>query len=85
MLKLFWKHAVWIDFEERANANWSDYEFFLSLRFTNVLRLDEEKLELLYEQFHEYKTMMPSYLKRHMRKLFCQEQVMVIIKSTELM
>ena len=56
MLKLFWKHAVWIDFEERANANWSDYEFFLSLRFTNVLRLDEEKLELLYEQFREYKT-----------------------------
>ena len=52
---LFWKHAVWADFEERANANWSDCEFF-SLKFANVLGFHEEKLELLYEQFHEYKT-----------------------------
>ena len=81
---LFWKYAVWFDFEERANANWADCEIF-ALRFDNVLGLDEEKLELLYEQFQEYKTMMPSYLKRHMRKLFCQEQVLVIIKSIELM
>ena len=54
-VKLFWKHAVWIDFEERANANWSDCDFF-ALRFANVLRHDEEKLELFYEQFYEYKT-----------------------------
>ena len=52
---LFWKHAVWVDFEVRANANWSDGDF-VALRFTNVLGLDEEKLELLYEQFYEYKT-----------------------------
>ena len=51
---LFWKHAVWDDFEERANANWSDCEFF-ALKFA-VLGFHEEKLELLYEQFHEYKT-----------------------------
>ena len=29
---------------------------FFALKFANVLGLDEEKLELLYEQFHEYKT-----------------------------
>ena len=52
---LFWKHAVWFDFEKRANANWADCEIF-ALRFDNVLGLDEEKLELLYEQFQEYKT-----------------------------
>ena len=26
---LFWKHAVWVDFEEPANANWSDVNFLL--------------------------------------------------------
>ena len=51
----FWKYVVWVDFGERANANWSDCEF-VALRFTNVLGLDEEKLELLYEQFYDYKT-----------------------------
>ena len=51
---LFWEHAVWVDFEEHANANWSDCEFF-TLKFANVLALDEEKLELHYEQFHECK------------------------------
>ena len=49
---LFWKHAAWIDFEELVNANWSVCELF-ALKFGNVLGLNEEKLELLYEQFHE--------------------------------
>ena len=44
---LFWKHAVWVDFEEHAYANWSHCEFF-ALKFANVLGLDEEKLGLLY-------------------------------------
>ena len=52
---LFWKHAVWVDFEERASANWSYCEFF-ALKSANALGVDEEKLELFYEQFHEYKT-----------------------------
>ena len=51
---LFWKHAVWVDFEERANTNWSDCEF-IALKLANVLGFDEEKLELFYEQLHEYK------------------------------
>ena len=25
---LFWEYAVWVDSEERANANWSDCKFF---------------------------------------------------------
>ena len=45
---LFWKDAVWIDFEEHANANWSDCESFAS-KFANVLGLDGEKLELLFD------------------------------------
>ena len=52
---LFWKHAVWLDFEKRANANLSDCEFF-ALKFADVLGLDEEKSKLLYDQFHAYKT-----------------------------
>lgn len=49
------KHAVWFDFEESADANWSDWELF-ALRFANISGLDEEKLGLLYEQFREYKS-----------------------------
>ena len=52
---LFWKHAAWIDFEELVNANWSVCELF-ALKFGNVLGLNEEKLEPLYEQFHEWET-----------------------------
>ena len=36
---LFWKTAVCVDFEERANANWSCCEFF-ALKYANVLELD---------------------------------------------
>ena len=76
---LFWKHAACVDFEERANVNWSDCEFF-ALKFANVLGLDEEKLELLHEHFYEYKTMMTSYLMRFMKKLFRQKQLKVTRK-----
>ena len=59
---------------------------FLALKFANVLGLDEEILELLYEQFHEYRKINDAELPDEAyEEAFFQEQVMVIKKSTVLM
>lgn len=34
---LLLKHAVWFDFEESANTNWSDWELF-ALIFQDLMR-----------------------------------------------
>ena len=52
----FWGQAVWTDFFNKDSANWSHVEYFLNT-FINVLPNDDEKMDRLYEEFTDYKTL----------------------------
>ena len=51
-----WEHAVWINFFERSNANWSNVEHFCE-KFNTILKFDERSFESLYEEFLDYKSL----------------------------
>ena len=57
----FQRQAVWIDFFNKGNAKWSYVEYFFNT-FSNVLANDDEKIDRLYEEFTDYKTLSISEL-----------------------
>ena len=50
-----WEHAVWINFFDRQNANWSDVEHFCG-KFNATLKFSEHSYECLHEEFLDYKS-----------------------------
>ena len=56
MSDTFRNHAVWVDFFSRETAKWTDIEYFIS-RFEGILQFDNQEIEMLYEEFVDYKTL----------------------------
>ena len=52
----FWKHAVWMDFFGSETAKWTDIKYFIS-RFEGILQFDNQEIDILYEEFVDYKTL----------------------------
>ena len=56
MIDTLWKHAVWVDFFSRETAKWTDIEYFIS-RFEGIIQFDNQEIDMLYEEFVDYKTL----------------------------
>lgn len=57
----FWQRAVWVDFFNRKNALWSDVEYFID-QYSDILNFDDQQVDLLFEEFTDYKTFQISEL-----------------------
>ena len=56
MTDAFWNHPVWVDFFSRETAKWNDIKYFIS-RHEGILQFDHQEIDMLYEEFVDYKTL----------------------------